>query len=94
MEKRCKSPSQIMAQGLTRRRLPHIFKPFYRGQEAVAAQIHGNGLGLSLVKQVIEAHRGRVSVVSRVGEGSVFTIHLPIANQKRKINDAGSTGEA
>ncbi len=80
--------------GIDPSELPHIFKPFYRGQEAVAAQIHGNGLGLSLVKQVIEAHRGRVSVASRVGEGSVFTIHLPIANQKRKISDAGGAGEA
>jgi signal transduction histidine kinase len=80
--------------GIDPSELPHIFKPFYRGQKAVAAQIHGNGLGLSLVKQVIEAHRGRVSVASRVGEGSVFTLHLPVANQKRKINDSGVVGVA
>jgi signal transduction histidine kinase len=55
-----------------------IFEPFYRGKEAQAAQIHGNGLGLSLVKHIITAHGGRVSVESKVGQGSAFTLHLPI----------------
>jgi two-component system, OmpR family, phosphate regulon sensor histidine kinase PhoR len=56
----------------------HIFEPFYRGHEAVAAQIKGSGVGLSLVKQIVEAHGGRISVKSTLGAGSVFTMHLPI----------------
>ncbi|MBO0799247.1 MAG: HAMP domain-containing histidine kinase, partial [Blastocatellia bacterium] len=61
--------------------LPRIFEPFYRGREVVAAQIHGNGLGLSLVKHIIEAHGGRISVASnenKMKRGTTFTLHLPI----------------
>ena len=63
--------------GIEAAELPHIFEPFYRGREATAAQIHGSGLGLSLVKQIIEAHNGNVSVTSEPGKGSAFTLHLP-----------------
>ena len=55
----------------------HIFEPFYRGSEVRAAQIHGNGLGLSLVKNIIEAHHGQISVESKKGAGSAFIISLP-----------------
>jgi signal transduction histidine kinase len=55
-----------------------VFDPFYRSKEAQAAQIRGNGLGLSLVKHIIAAHGGRVSVESKVGQGSVFILHLPV----------------
>ncbi|MGH9754944.1 MAG: sensor histidine kinase [Blastocatellia bacterium] len=55
-----------------------IFDPFYRGKAAQAARIRGNGLGLSLVKHIIAAHGGRVSVESKIGQGSVFILHLPI----------------
>ncbi len=55
----------------------HIFEPFYRGSEVRAAQIHGNGLGLSLVKNIVTAHNGRITVESTEGQGSQFTITLP-----------------
>jgi signal transduction histidine kinase len=58
--------------------IPHIFEPFYRGHEAVAAQIQGSGVGLSLVKQIVEAHGGTLSVKSAPGVGSAFTLHLPV----------------
>jgi signal transduction histidine kinase len=57
--------------------LPHIFEPFYRGRYAVDRQIHGNGLGLSLVKRIAETHGGRLTVTSQPGQGATFTIHLP-----------------
>jgi signal transduction histidine kinase len=60
--------------------LPHIFEAFYRGRYAVDRQIHGNGLGLSLVKRIAEAHGGRVTVESTPGQGATFTIHLPAAS--------------
>ncbi len=57
--------------------LPHIFDPFYRAASVVAAQIHGTGLGLTVVQGIARAHGGRVTVTSAPGEGSAFTIHLP-----------------
>jgi signal transduction histidine kinase len=65
--------------GIPATELPHIFDPFYRGADAVERQIHGNGLGLSLVKRIVAAHGGRVSVTTRAGVGSSFTIALPAA---------------
>ena len=59
--------------------LPHIFEPFYRGSEAQSQQIHGNGLGLSIVRSIVEAHGGRVTVTSTSGKGSTFTMHIPAA---------------
>lgn len=59
--------------------LPHVFEPFYRGRDVLDRQIHGNGLGLSLVKRIADAHGGRVSVRSSPGEGATFTLHLPSA---------------
>jgi signal transduction histidine kinase len=59
--------------------LPHIFDPFYRGAEATSRQIQGSGLGLALVRRIAEAHRGRVTVVTRARVGSAFTLHLPDA---------------
>jgi signal transduction histidine kinase len=60
--------------------LAHVFEPFYRGANAVDRHVAGNGLGLSLVKRIVEAHDGRVTVRSAPGQGSTFTIHLPAAS--------------
>ncbi len=67
--------------GIGREDLPHIFDPFYRGRNAVSAQIQGAGLGLSLVRHIVEAHGGKVEVRSTPGQGSRFTLHLPAAVQ-------------
>jgi signal transduction histidine kinase len=64
--------------GISSSDLPHIFEPFFRGEGAVAAQIEGSGVGLSLVKQIVEAHGGRITVKSTPGTGSVFTFYLPV----------------
>jgi signal transduction histidine kinase len=66
--------------GIPASELPHIFDPFYRGADAVARQVHGNGLGLSLVRRIIVAHGGRVTVTTRAGAGSAFAIALPAAD--------------
>ncbi|MBO0862457.1 MAG: HAMP domain-containing histidine kinase [Chloracidobacterium sp.] len=64
--------------GIEPEELKSIFKPFRRGKAAISSQIHGSGLGLSLVKHIIEGHRGEVNVRSVPGQGSVFTLHLPV----------------
>jgi signal transduction histidine kinase len=63
--------------GIPAEDLPHIFEPFYRGSEAINRQVHGNGLGLSIVKRIVSAHRGRLQVATQPGTGSTFTILLP-----------------
>jgi signal transduction histidine kinase len=65
--------------GIEAAEIPHIFEPFYRGNAARASQTHGTGLGLSLAKEAAEAIGGRLTVASRVGEGSSFTLHFPAA---------------
>jgi signal transduction histidine kinase len=58
--------------------LPHIFEPFYRGRQAHNLQTPGSGLGLSLVRHTVEAHRGRIRVESSPGQGSTFMLYLPL----------------
>jgi signal transduction histidine kinase len=57
----------------------HIFDPFFRGSRAVQDQIHGTGLGLSLVKKIVEAHGGNIRVQSEPMKGAEFIIWLPAA---------------
>ncbi|MDQ3374623.1 MAG: HAMP domain-containing histidine kinase [Acidobacteriota bacterium] len=64
--------------GIASKDLKHIFEPFFRSKRVIDEQIHGNGLGLSLVKQTVEAHGGKIEAESEIGKGSRFTIHIPL----------------
>jgi len=57
----------------------YIFDPFFRGQRPLNDQIHGTGLGLNLVKRIIEAHGGTVAVRDNSGSGAEFIVRLPVA---------------
>jgi signal transduction histidine kinase/tetratricopeptide (TPR) repeat protein len=57
----------------------HIFEKFYRVDGEISRKIKGAGLGLSLVRHIVTAHGGHVECASRLGEGSTFTIRLPVA---------------
>jgi signal transduction histidine kinase len=78
--------------GISSSELPFIFEPFYRSPKVVAAQIHGTGLGLPLAKHFAEALGGRVTVTSEVGVGSVFTLHLPVADEQDSKLAIASSG--
>ena len=62
-----------------------IFQPFVRGAAAQEGQIRGSGLGLSLVKEIVQAHNGVVLVRSQPGQGATFTVRLPSSPAPKPI---------
>ena len=69
--------------GISSEHLDHIFDRFYKVDPARGGQTRGSGLGLSIVKAIVERHHGRIAVTSRPGEGATFTIKFP---PERPIN--------
>ena len=65
--------------GIAAAELAHIFEPFYRGLHAHSIAAAGTGLGLSMTKEIAEAMGGRITVASKAGQGTAFTLHLRIA---------------
>ena len=65
--------------GLARRHLRKIFDRFYQVDSSLARKAEGCGLGLSIVKFIVDAHKGTISVESKPGCGSTFTVRLPVA---------------
>jgi two-component system, OmpR family, sensor histidine kinase SenX3 len=66
--------------GIPTRDLERIFERFYRVDRARSRDTGGTGLGLAIVRHVVQAHGGEVTVTSSEGEGSTFTIQIPISN--------------
>ncbi len=64
--------------GIAKSEQGRLFEPFFRSARVRRDQVEGSGLGLAVVRDVAEAHGGRVTVESRPGEGSRFTLHLPV----------------
>ncbi|MBP7689144.1 MAG: PAS domain S-box protein [Thermoflexales bacterium] len=58
---------------------PHIFERFYRGRRASQSSVRGTGLGLNIVKEIVDWHGGHVEVHSQLNVGSTFTVWLPVA---------------
>jgi signal transduction histidine kinase len=67
--------------------LPNIFQRFYRGEQR--GIMGGTGLGLAIADRIARAHDGTISVASTVGEGTVFTVTLPLAESAPDDDEGG-----
>jgi signal transduction histidine kinase len=68
--------------GIPAREQDRIFEKFYRIGRSETQGRRGSGVGLALVKHIVAAHGGRVTVESRPGEGSQFALHLPLPGNR------------
>jgi two-component system, OmpR family, sensor histidine kinase ResE len=72
--------------GITKEAQERLFEPFYRVKDKETRQIEGTGLGLHLVKNIIERHNGTMFVESVYGEGSTFGFRLTLAAASKDTN--------
>lgn len=66
--------------GLSPRESRYVFRRFYQADDKLSRAAGGCGLGLSIVRSIVEAHHGSVRVASEAGRGSTFTIEIPAAS--------------
>ena len=64
--------------GIDSESLQHLFDPFFRSGDVISKHIEGSGLGLAIVKNIVDYKGGTISVTSRQGEGTTFTVTLPL----------------
>lgn len=70
--------------GIPAEDLPFVFERFYKADKARTRGRAGTGLGLSIVKNIVEGHQGTISVRSKLGEGTTFSIQLPVQPEEGK----------
>jgi two-component system, OmpR family, sensor histidine kinase BaeS len=63
--------------GIAPETLPHLFERFYRAEDSRSRETGGSGLGLAVVRAIVEAHGGTVNAANASGGGAVFGVHLP-----------------
>jgi DNA-binding response OmpR family regulator len=72
--------------GIAEKNIPYIFNRFYQVESSNTRNYEGTGIGLALVKELVELHNGFVSVKSKEGEGALFIVTLPAGSVKQEIN--------
>ncbi|HEX8033175.1 MAG TPA: ATP-binding protein [Ktedonobacterales bacterium] len=80
-------------QGIPKEALPHLFERFYRAPNVSSEHISGMGIGLYLVREIVDLHDGTITVASEQGVGTTFTAHLPLAIQADTVSDADVTSD-
>ena len=64
--------------GIEPAKIDRIFEKFYRGEDELTRETKGTGVGLSIVKHIVDAHKGKIEIESKKGEGSTFSVILPL----------------
>ena len=72
--------------GIAPEHLPRLTERFYRVDVGQSRAEGGTGLGLALVKHIVNRHRGRLKIESQLGEGSVFAVYLPAASEDKRAH--------
>ncbi|MBL8708090.1 MAG: PAS domain-containing protein [Rhodospirillaceae bacterium] len=78
--------------GIPREHIPRLTERFYRVDSARSREMGGTGLGLAIVKHIVNRHRGKLEIESVLGEGSVFTVYLPLDAVPSALSPAAATG--
>ena len=71
--------------GIPEKYVPHIFDRFFQVESSSTRNYEGTGIGLALVKELVELHNGTVTVKSSLGEGTVFTVKLPVGELNNEV---------
>jgi len=74
-------------EGISPDHLPHLTRRFYRIDAGRSRASGGTGLGLALVKHIVERHRGRLDIASTQSKGTTVTVRLPIADEIADSHD-------
>ncbi len=72
-------------EGILTEHIPRLTERFYRVDPARSRELGGTGLGLAIVKHIVNHHRGLLEIESELGEGSVFAVHLPVAEPAETV---------
>jgi len=79
--------------GIPENELPHMFERFHRGQNITARTFEGTGIGLSFTKELVQLHGGTISVESKQGNGTTFTVAIPLGKEHLPASQIKSGGQ-